>query len=208
MSKHKRIAYFGYGSLVNRETLQTPHLALLPASLKGWRRHWQCREHHPDMQLSPEVALLSVHRDLSTCLSGMLIVDEVTSLPQLDLREAHYDRVPIEISDLEIADDRMQQDLPETLFVYVGRRSPERRPTLLLQSYLDAVLSGYLREYGEEGIHHFLTTTIGFERPIVLDRHKPRYSRAVKVDAALARRFDELLAAAGVQFRESPTSDQ
>ena len=37
------IAYFGYGSLVNLNTLQTGYVCAHPARLKGWRRHWQSR---------------------------------------------------------------------------------------------------------------------------------------------------------------------
>ena len=37
------IAYFGYGSLVNRATLRTNVVGAGRARLKGWRREWQGR---------------------------------------------------------------------------------------------------------------------------------------------------------------------
>lgn len=200
MLQRERIGYFGYGSLVNRETLRTSHLQLLPARLKGWRRHWQCREHHPDMTVSQSIALLSIHPHVTGELAGMLVIDDAANLPHVDLREAFYDRVPIQPSDLQFADDEMARDLPETLFVYVGRPAQNQRDIHLLQSYLDAVLTGYLREFGENGLSEFLETTVGFERPIVRDRLQPRYPRAVSVELDLARRFDDLLRGAGVVF--------
>ena len=37
------IAYFGYGSLVNRTTLRTDYVAAQPVRLNGWRRCWRPR---------------------------------------------------------------------------------------------------------------------------------------------------------------------
>ena len=207
MSKKDRIAYFGYGSLVNRETLRTRHQTLIPARLRGWRRHWQCREDHPDMSISGDIALLSIHRHPQSTLSGMLIIDEKASLPHLDLREAHYDRIPLLPSNLEFADDETAADLPEMLFVYVGRPVPPREKTQLLQSYLDAVMAGYLQEFGEQGVVDFLQTTVGFDRPIVCDRQQPRYARAIALDPKWAAHFDDLLASAGVDYSSAEVPD-
>ncbi|MEK1890750.1 MAG: gamma-glutamylcyclotransferase, partial [Phyllobacterium sp.] len=53
------VAYFGYGSLVNRQTLRTEIVDAVPARLHGWRRLWRPR---PDMPGFP-AALLSIRRE-------------------------------------------------------------------------------------------------------------------------------------------------
>ncbi len=194
------VGYFGYGSLVNRQTLKTDYVAFLPARLRGWRRHWQAREAGTE---PADIALLTVHEHAESTILGMLVIDRVENLASVDEREARYDRVLIEPDRLEFIGERQaaHDDLPDQLFVYVGRRGGEKQPPSLLQSYLDAVMAGYLAEFGEEGLLHFLETTIGFDRAIVADRAKPIYRRAIALEAELAERFDTLLEGAGVRYR-------
>jgi cation transport regulator ChaC len=186
--------YFGYGSLVNRQTLQTDYVAARPARLCGWRRHWQARpgELAPDGQ---RIAMLSVHRRAGAHIDGLLIVDRLGNLPALDQREAHYDRVLLSADEAAV----LAEASFET-FVYVARATPQQPDARLLQSYLDAVMAGFLREHGEAGLAAFLETTDGFEREIICDRSRPLYPRAVELPAALAAWFDKLLAAVGVRF--------
>ncbi|MCB1438165.1 MAG: gamma-glutamylcyclotransferase [Nitratireductor sp.] len=190
------IAYFGYGSLVNRKTLTENHQGLYPAHLSGWRRHWQSRGD----DIPPGVALLSVHEAPGTTISGMLVVDDRSVLPDLDLREKRYDRVRISRESLGFG-TRRPSDLPEEIYVYVGHPPPVNAgETRLLQSYLDTVLAGFLAEHGEAGLENFIQTTQGFERAMICDREKPRYGRAVPIDADMAGFFDGLLRNAGVRF--------
>lgn len=194
------VAYFGYGSLVNRDTLATGFLGTYPARLKGWRRHWQSRG--IDASGSHEIALLSVHRDESCSLDGMLVVDREAHIGRVDLREARYDRQRLSVDHIEFHAPFAPFDLPASIYVYIGKpasRTGAEQPKLL-QSYLDTVMAGYLREFGETGLAGFIETTVGFDRSIICDRHKPAYARATPVSRELARRFDELLVQAGVQF--------
>ena len=62
------VGYFGFGSLVNKHTLRTSYVEIVPATLKGWRRHWQARTD----TLEQDVALLSIHRDVSCNIKGIL----------------------------------------------------------------------------------------------------------------------------------------
>ncbi len=63
-SNDELIAYFGYGSLVNRKTLPDNIIDAFPVTLKGWRRHWQRR---PKEKIgfgdNYSIALLSIHSD-------------------------------------------------------------------------------------------------------------------------------------------------
>jgi len=238
------IAYFGYGSLVNRNTLAPGYVAAYPARLRGWCRHWQSRgqsrgqswrqsqnrsgkaageEKDPGKyprnsaeqaawleairkagyngSVTPQdLALLSVHRDQQSSISGLLVIDRLENLAALDERERLYERVVVPADDLELQDrDALISDVPTSnLFLYVGEPSPPGLPPLL-QSYLDTVLLGFLEVHGEDGIEDFLTSTVGFAREIIRDRNAPIYPRAVRPDNGLAARFDALLAQAGVQ---------
>ena len=195
------VGYFGYGSLVNRHTLRTLYVATRRARLSGWRRHWQGRGVEIAGDVG-EIALLSVHRHPAAVISGMLVVDRAAHLPEIDLRERHYDRVTLAAGELALHEAAPAGgQSPGQCHVYVAR--PELkcgREPRLLQSYLDAVMAGFLAEYGEEGVREFVATTAGFDREAILDRHAPLYPRAVELPPATAKRFDALLVDAGVRF--------
>jgi hypothetical protein len=69
---------------------------------------------------------------------------------------------------------------------------PHREPPLILQSYLDAVMQGFLQMHGEEGLRRFFAETEGFETPMLTDRAAPAYPRAVALSAAEAALFDSI----------------
>ena len=71
----------------------------------------------------------------------------------------------------------------------------ERHP--ILRSYLDTVLAGFRAEYGPGAVADFVATTRGWEAPILDDRARPRYSRAIAPDPALGAEIDAALAALG-----------
>lgn len=195
----KTIGYFGFGSLVNRTTLQTDYVHAVPTRLLGWKRHWQARQHGGDTN----VALLSIHPVQQASIQGLLIVDSHANLPAVDEREAGYDRIEITPADLELMGQGVTyRDLPDQLFVYVGKQAAEgTKKAVLLQSYTDAVMQGFFLEYGIAGVEHFIETTLGFDRTIIADRHAPRYSRAVSLEKPMQTVFDDLLQSAGVQFQ-------
>jgi len=145
----------------------------------------------------PEIALLSVHQHEATELYGLIVVDSLDNLQQVDERERGYQRVQLTKSDFSA----QGRELPASLYVYVANPAsePDARPPLL-QSYMDAVMQGYLNEYGAMGLAHFIETTTGFNREIILDRHQPQYPRAVELDQTIADLFDDTLRTAGVHF--------
>ena len=193
------IGYFGFGSLVNRETLRTSYVDTIPARLHGWQRHWQGRQAVGDQS----VVLLSIHGHAKTHIDGMLVIDRIENLDAVDRREVGYDRVTLTTDDLEFLSDRKNGQIPDRLFVYVGKPPMVKDSDApLLQSYTDAVMQGYLNEFGENGLRRFMITTKAFERRIILDRHNPRYPRAVALSRAQSGLFDQLLAEAGVSFED------
>ncbi|MEM9278829.1 MAG: gamma-glutamylcyclotransferase family protein [Pseudomonadota bacterium] len=186
------VGYFGFGSLVNKHTLRTSYLDSVPATLKGWRRHWQART----ITLEEDVALLSIHKDSDCAIKGMMVVDLLENLPLVDEREAGYSRHKLELHDLELPTGF---DAPAELYVYVADEAVDTEDTgALLQSYTDAVLQGFRNEYGDEGVWHFTETTRHFERPLIQDRANPLYPRSVDLTPEEADLFDKALEQAGV----------
>jgi hypothetical protein len=197
------VAYFGYGSLVNRNTLRTNIVHTMPARLHGWRRLWRAR---PDMPGFP-AALLSVRREEGGGVDGLLVFDHLDNLPAVDLREAHYNRRSVLPEHVETA-----SPLPHgcPVFVYEAHQDvplhPE--PPRILQSYLDAVMQGFLIEHGEEGLRRFVQETQYFDTPIYKDRGAPAYPRAVVLSASETKLFDQLLVERGASFIEMSKIDE
>ena len=197
------VGYFGYGSLVNRATLATGVVAAFPARLRGWRRTWRPR---PDMGPTPGVtlpdgltpSLLTAHRAEDASIDGLLVIDLAVNLPVIDAREFRYHRRDITLAELTFDAARTERDTglrldPGTrLHVYEARTEhPETiGPSPILRSYLDAVMQGFLNEFGEGGVHRFVAETDAFHMPIHEDRHRPIYPRAVTLSAAEAELFD------------------
>lgn len=206
------VAYFGYGSLVNRATLRTGIVAAHRARLKGWRRSWRSR---PDGGPSPSQtaaagvtpSFLTAGRAEDAAIDGLLIVDYAHNLAAVDAREFHYHRRRISLEDLELADPSGIAEHRESgghglgsriaLYVYEGRTDLPHAPgpAPILRSYLDAVMQGFLREFGEAGLHRFVAETDAFHTPIHEDREAPLYPRAVTLSADEAELFDAALKA-------------
>ena len=181
--------FFGYGSLVNRAThdFPNPHRA----QLRGWRRVWR----HTDLR---PVAFLTAVPDAGSVIDGMIAHVPGNDWRALDQREWAYDRVPATGAvipplgaGIEIA----------VYAVAAGRHGTpsERYPVLL--SYLDAVVQGYLREYGEAGADRFFATTDGWEAPFLNDRAAPRYPRHQQLAPDETAFVDDRLARLAVDVR-------
>lgn len=201
------VGYFGYGSLVNRNTLTTGHVAAHRARLKGWRRTWRPR---PDMGgdtgptpgvlpagLTP--SLLSAHRAAGFSIDGLLVIDFAVNLAEVDTREFRYHRRDIALADLEFTDTGHGLGADITLHVYEARTEhpPAEGPAPILRSYLDAVMQGFLREFGADGLHRFVAETDAFHTPIHEDRASPLYPRAVRLSPAEIELFDLVLGRLG-----------
>ena len=187
------VGYFGFGSLVNKDTLRTSYVDIFPATLKGYSRHWQAR---PTTLFNSSFSLLSIHADKSCNIQGMVVLDLLENLPLVDERETGYSRYKIERNQLDVSSDI---NLPNSLYVYIADEvAGAEDDGMLLQSYLDAVMQGFKNEYGDEGVSHFVDTTKGFERKINLDRSAPLYPRCVKISDEESSLFEKELKRAGV----------
>lgn len=188
------VAYFGYGSLVNRRTLRTKFLGIRRASAQGWQRFWLPRVQNGEM------ALLSVQPTAAETVEGVVVYDRAEHLPAVDEREAGYARRIVDLGRLAVERPPIA-DVP--VYIYEAHRgTPDAAETqsAILQSYLDAVMQGFRTLYGEEGLRRFVAGTAGFETAVLQDREQPRYPRAVTLSDGEAALFDRLVSERGGRF--------
>ena len=76
------------------------------------------------------------------------------------------------------------------------RPASEMRPVLL--SYVDVVVQGYLREFGEDGVARFFETTDGWDAPMRNDRANPLYPRHQVLSAEETALVDDWLGRLGI----------
>jgi hypothetical protein len=181
--------FFGYGSLVNRDTHNfTPvHLS----KITGWRRVWHRAPIRP-------AAFLSVIRDSGSEIEGVIAPVPNDDWAALDAREYAYDRIAVTHEVSHGADD--VRDVSIYAIPPEHSAPPDEEHPILL-SYIDAVLQGYLREYGADGAMRFIQTTEGWDTPVKDDRNAPIYPRA-RTLSALERTFvDDMLLSVRAKVR-------
>lgn len=183
--------FFGYGSLVNRAThdYQQAHLA----RIEGWRRAWQHVE-------GREVAFLSAVPDPTSAIDGLIAHVPGGDWAALDVREHSYARVLATDVAHEVAGATEIHIYHAPADMHV--RAREMRPVLL--SYIDVVVQGYLREFGEAGVARFFETTDGWDAPVLNDRDAPRYSRNQSLSARETELTDNHLAAVHARVLDVP----
>lgn len=151
--------FFGYGSLVNRQTHDYPGIAR--TTVRDWRRAWRATPINP-------VSFLTGEPFEGSQIDGLSADVPLGDWRALDLRESGYLRAP----------------LPEGPQIYhipadLHGAPSDVRPILL--SYLDVVVQGFLREFGEDGVTRFFDTTAGWDTPVRDDRTAPEYPRAQRL---------------------------
>lgn len=157
--------FFGYGSLVNRDThiYTNAHRA----QLNGWARMWVGTADR-------ENAFLTVVRNTDTQLDGLIAAVPDADWAALDLRETGYARIPSQ--DAVIHDLRSDTDIAH--YAVPPETTKATDDHVILLSYLDVVVQGYLREFGASGVSRFFATTTGWNTKILDDRAAPQYPRA------------------------------
>ena len=156
--------FFGYGSLVNRNTHTYPDAH--PAQLQGWRRRW-VRTRQRD------VVFLTVEPDPDCTIDGLIAAVPDADWAALDLRETGYDR---HHSGDAVAHPLTKAPQIAHYCVALSNRI-EDGDHYILRSYLDVVVQGFLREFGDVGVQRFFDTTAGWDTPIQDDRAAPIYPR-------------------------------
>ncbi|MEM7439380.1 MAG: gamma-glutamylcyclotransferase family protein [Pseudomonadota bacterium] len=175
--------FFGYGSLVNAATHD--YAGVTPARVSGWRRQWVPSRQRP-------VSFLSVTPDPVCSIDGVIAEVGAIGWDGLDEREAAYDRLVLPEPHAGVQIYRATADKIDP--------SAPRLPILL--SYLDVVVQGYYRIYGEDGVRSFFRTTTGWETGVLNDRRAPIYPRAQELSAEETALTDSFLQAQGTAVLE------
>lgn len=188
-SKETPRAVFGYGSLVNRRTHDTP--AAWPGQITGWRRAWRASplRARPYLTVVPEPGAVTW---------GLVATVPDEGWPALDAREHAYAREPL--------GEALSHTAPGPLQAVVYAIAPgahhapgPENPVLL--SYIDVVVQGFLAEFGPEGAAHFFESTEGWQVPVTDDRARPAYARAEALTPEERALVDAGLSGLGVRPR-------
>ena len=162
--------FFGYGSLVNRATHTYPDAQA--AQLQGWRRAWVRTP-------GRDVVYLSAVKDLSCTIDGLIAAVPDADWTALDAREHGYAR--------HSSGQAVAHDLTSAPQIAHYAVRPQDICTdgahVILLSYLDVVVQGFMREFGPAGVTGFFDTTAGWDTPVLNDRAAPRYPRAQQLTA-------------------------
>ena len=177
--------FFGYGSLVNRATHD--YADAHQATARGWRRVWRHAGIRP-------VSYLTVLPCRDTRIDGLIAHVPGDDWTVLDARERAYAR--------HDATHQVDHVLarPARIAIYAvpdGRHADPTEDHPILLSYIDVVIQGFLREYGEAGAARFFATTDGWDAPVLDDRAAPFYPRHRPTDARDRAFVDDRLAAQG-----------
>ena len=179
--------FFGYGSLVNRAT--HAYANARPARIRGWRRAWRHVAHR-------DVAFLTAVPDADSEIEGLVAEVPGGDWAVLDAREFSYDRVP--------AREVMHELAPDTaVHLYWAppeKHAPATTANPVLMSYVEVVVQGYLREFGEEGVRRFFATTDGWDAPLRDDRSSPIYARHQPIAADERLLAEDMLRSVGARW--------
>ncbi|UWR33172.1 gamma-glutamylcyclotransferase [Sulfitobacter sp. W027] len=181
--------FFGYGSLVNRNTHSYPDAR--PAQLDGWRRQWIRTE-------GRDIVYLSVVQNPATRIDGLIAAVPGADWAALDKREYSYERHAsggAVVHDLAPAPDIAHYAIPADIAVDHGDH-------VILLSYLDVVVQGFLREFGTDGAARFFDTTDGWDTPILNDRAAPIYPRHQTLTEAETTVVDQHMNRLSVQIKQ------
>lgn len=171
--------FFGYGSLVNHLTHENRPLHL--ARLAGWRREW-C------LTKARSIAFLSVRPCAGSEVSGLVSQVPNGDWAALDAREFAYDRhlAPV------VAENVDAEDV--AIYAVSAAHRVNTGQGVILLSYLDVVIEGYLHHFGPEGVAAFFATTDGWDWPVLDDRGAPQYPRHRDVGPEVRALSDQFLA--------------
>tara|TARA_R110002049_G_scaffold44333_3_gene129850 strand:+ start:88607 stop:89197 length:591 start_codon:yes stop_codon:yes gene_type:complete len=185
--------FFGYGSLVNRNTHAYPDAR--PAQLAGWRRKWVRTG-------GRDIVFLTVVPHGPTTVDGLIAAVPGADWVALDARERGYQR--------HASGGAVAHDLIPSPDIAHYAIPPENCGNdgehVILLSYLDVVVQGFLREFGEEGAQRFFDTTDGWDTPILNDRNAPHYPRHQVLTAEETSVVDDHLIRLSARVKEGHES--
>lgn len=160
-----RIAVFGYGSLVNKTSLEKTlgkKCNVQTAVLKGWKRDWSAilkntpgKPHYrlASGDVPPKVAVLNIKPSEDSLVNGILVNCSEQDLDRLISREVHYDLVDV-TKQVETNDhDKVYSFTAKPRFTDTGNEN-----TIIPISYKNLVEDGF-RDLGPKELDQYQKTT-------------------------------------------------
>jgi len=181
---------FAYGSLLNKATWSfNADIELVRAD--GWVRQWR-QIVQTDKGI---ICALTISPSSKSSIDGILleVSDSVGRI--LNKREVGYNKTKIPASRiLQSVQGKIDVSLKIPAITYTASKSTigwatKKAPILL--SYIDVVAKGYFDLFGLEGAKNFFNTTQGWNLPILNDRDKPLYPRAVQLNTEFLELVDQ-----------------
>ena len=176
--KHRNVYVFGYGSIVNKDSLQitigkvseTPIPAVMNKSA-GYKRIWSCMK----SKFGTFSFLNVIKHRLPEPINGTLIRVKMSDLRKLSKREVHYQIKPISRKHFTFLNKEVPTDA--RIYIFSDTENKENKhECFLMQSYLDVVMEGFLN-YGKKFQDDFVryTMTNISKNNILQDRKFPIY---------------------------------
>ncbi|MGY5450516.1 gamma-glutamylcyclotransferase family protein [Agarivorans sp. MS3-6] len=178
---------FGYGSLIDADCRQCtfPAQHAYAARLKGFQRYWS------GLKSGDDRSAVVIAPDEKASVNGVLIPFDEAFLPELDERERDYQRICIQLPQIEVLSELPEQ--AAKIYTYVANDYWHPQATSpILQSYLDVCLRGCLA-ISEQYAREFLLSTNYWVHHWVDDRHQPLYPRAANIDGLALQQIDSIL---------------
>ena len=176
--KHKPVYVFGYGSLVNVNSLEktigkvseTPIPAIMNKSA-GYKRVWSCMK----SKFGKFSYLNIIKHKNPDPVNGAFIHVKMSQLRNLSQREVHYKIKPLSRKHFTF----LNKEIPNNARIYIfsdTENDENKHECFLMQSYLDVVMEGFLN-YGKKFQDDFVryTMTNISKNNILQDRKFPIY---------------------------------
>lgn len=165
--------FFGYGSLVNSATHS--HEGVEPATLTGWSRAWRRTRFR-------DISFLTAVPDSHASIAGIVAPVPNSDWAALDAREFAYYRAEVS-RHVQVHGNPTWGQHVSVYAISEQDQEVGTEQTPILLSYLDVVVQGYHKVFGEQGVWDFVETTKGWDTPILNDRAAPLYPRAQTLSA-------------------------
>jgi len=190
-----RTYIIGYGSLLKRASLNRtlPTVEeIQPIYLKNYKRSWNANEN-----ITPTLSTtyLGIQKSNNSKMNAIIFEIDNDFLSVLDKREFLYDRVEVNIEDIELITSKFNITKKDKIWIYLTK-SPDKPSSNnpIIQSYVDTCLAGAFEIENEFNIESFakdfIETTYNWSEHWVNDRIYPRAPHIYQPEAYL---IDKLL---------------
>ena len=154
------IALIVYGSFINKQELKDKNISTdrcVPIVLNGFKREFS-QEPSWRKATSKHRAVLTCFTDPNHFINALLIKDiSKEELKELDVREIGYDRLQIDINQIQYKYTNEHKDLDE-IYIYIGKEEKYNNGIFPNKNYLQLCIDG-ANTWSREFANDFMNTT-------------------------------------------------